>query len=73
MEKCKLEMVVKSQANELKAIVSNNPRAKHYDLVYKHDNGQEYSIEIPKTDKNAHLKDGQEIFVFLAIATMEVE
>ena len=36
------------------------------DLLYKH-YGLSYTIEIPKTDKNKHLKTGDTIFAFLGI------
>ena len=36
------------------------------ELLYRH-NGLEYRIEIPKTDKNKHLKTGDIIFTFLGI------
>ena len=54
--------------NDIEAIV--NVYDNHITFTYLY-RDKPYTIEVPKTEKNAELVDGQKILVFIAIDRME--
>lgn len=56
--------------NEIKATVRIADNMNLIEFRYNH-KGSTYSIEVPKTKNNAHLKEGEEVTMLLAILIKE--